>query len=301
MNIKHTKFWLEISLPVVDETEDAVTNFLFELGARGCYNQADIVRAYFRDSDWNEHKRDQFQLYLQQLVKLKFPAQPGKIKIQKIENQDWNEQWKQSIKPIEIGGKILIKPGWIHLEPASNKEVIEIDPRMAFGTGVHATTQLMLKLLIDYVDSSTRVIMDMGTGSGILAIAAARLFDARVIAFDNDPIAAATARENCIKNRVIEKAHIFCGTIDAVKDTQFDLILANINRSIIIESLSRILRCLSNTGLAIFSGILVDERKQFIESLKQFNFKILKETQQGEWMGIVVSGELGVSCNSEDT
>ncbi len=162
---------------------------------------------------------------------------------------------------------------------------------MAFGTGVHATTQLMLNLLIDHIGSPARI-MDMGTGSGILAIAAARLSDARVIAFDNDPIATATARKNCIRNQVIENIHILCGKIDAVKDTHFDLILANINRSIIIESLSKIFRCLSDTGLAIFSGILVDEKKQFVENLENFNYKIVKQAQQGEWVGIVVSSEL---------
>jgi ribosomal protein L11 methyltransferase len=259
------------------------------LGSQGCYNQENILRTYFYNSDWSEKKRNQFQNYLHQLAELQFPVQADKIQFQKIENQDWNAQWKQSIKPIEIGNKILIKPTWINIEPALSKEIIEIDPQMAFGTGVHATTQLMLKLLIDHIGSPARI-MDMGTGTGILAIAAARLSNARIIAFDNDPVATGTARQNCLKNSVLEKIHIFCGTIDVVKDTRFDLIMININRSIIIESLSKIFRCLNETGLAIFSGILIDEKKQFIENVKKHDFKIVKEAEQGEWVGIVVSG-----------
>ncbi len=258
------------------------------MGAQGSLNQENILRAYFSDLDWNEKKKEQLQYYLYQLAELKFPVQPDKIQIKKIENQDWNAKWKQSIKPIEIGGKFLIKPSWIHLEPQAMTQVIEIDPQMAFGTGVHATTQLMLKLLIDHIGSPSRI-MDIGTGTGILAIAAARLSHAEIIAFDNDKIAINTAKQNCIQNQVSKKIHIFCGTIDAVKEIHFDIILANINRSIIIESLSKIFRCLNRTGVAIFSGILIEEKNQIIERIENHNFRIIKDATQDEWAALVVS------------
>ena len=260
------------------------------MGAQGCSTQEDILYAYFSDPIWSQEKERQFHTYLQQIAELKFPVQPGKIKIQRIENQDWNAQWKQSIKPIEIAGKISIKPSWITVDTSSAMQIIEIDPQMAFGTGVHATTQLMLKLLIEHIGTPARI-MDIGTGTGILAIAAARLSGARIIAFDIDPIAAATARENSIRNHAQDKIHFFCGTIDAVKDTHFDLILANINRSIIIESLSQIFRCLSDTGLAIFSGVLIDEKKLFIKNLQKYGFKAIEELCQDEWVGLVVRRE----------
>lgn len=285
--INHSKYWIEVSLPVTIETEDAITNFLFELGALGCYNREDIIFAYFLC--WGEEKKEQFRLYLHQLEELHFPVQANNIQIKKIENQDWNERWKQSLMPIEIGDKIVIKPSWIAIEPSPSKKIIEIDPQMAFGTGVHETTQLMLKLLIDQIGATERI-MDIGTGTGILAIAAALLVNTQVIAFDNDPIATITAQENCIKNNVSGRIHLFCGTIDAVKNITFDLILANINRSIIIESLSKIFRCLSHTGLAIFSGILIEEKTPVIEHIERHGFKIVKELEQGEWAGLVVSG-----------
>jgi len=288
ITIDQTKYWIEVTLPVTTETEEAITNFLFELGSKGCSNHDDMLRAYFSNSDWSEEKKKQFQSYLRQLAELQFPVHPNKIQINTIQNQDWNAQWKQTIQPIEIGGKILIKPSWIPIEPPPDKEVIEIDPQMAFGTGVHATTQMMLKLLIDHVGSPPRI-LDMGTGTGVLAIAAARLCQAEIIAFDNDPIATTTARHNCIRNQVSEKIHIYCGTIDAVKEVPFDLILANINRSIIIESLSKLFRCLSHNGSAIFSGILIEEKKQFLDWIEKYNFQIVKETERDEWAAFVVS------------
>lgn len=228
-------------------------------------------------------------MYLRQLAELDFPVKPDKFQLDRIENRDWNLLWKQSIKPIEIGNRIVVKPGWIDIEPQPTKIIIEIDPQMAFGTGIHETTQLMLSLLIEQVRNPARV-LDIGTGTGILAIAAVRLANTQVIAFDNDPVAIITAQQNCIKNGVLDRIQLFCGTIDGIKDIGFDVILANLNRSIIIESLSKIFRCLSHTGIAIFSGILVDEKKIFVENLAKYNFHIIKEMQQGEWLGLVVKG-----------
>lgn len=282
------KYWIEVSLRVTFDTEEAIANFLFEIGAIGCFNEHDILRAYFQESDWSDQKKVQFERYLLQLAELQFPVQPDRFRLQKIENQDWNKQWKQSIKPIEISDKIIVKPNWINIEKSPSKLVIEIEPQMAFGTGVHATTQLMLKLLVKYIGSPTRI-LDMGTGTGILAIAAARLCSARVLAFDNDLIATATAKQNCINNQVSNRIDLFCGTIDGIKDIVFDLILANINRSIIIESLSKIFRCLNESGLAIFSGILIDEEKQLIQAIKNFDWKIIEIAHQREWSGFVVS------------
>ncbi len=285
--IEQTKFWIEIRLPVNDAIEDLIANFLFELGAQGCYNQEDILRVYFHHSDWNEQKYDQFHHYLKKLVDLNFSIQIEKIQVKKVEDQDWNALWKQSVKPIKIEEKILIKPSWIDIKPQPSAKVIEIDPQMAFGTGTHATTQLMLQLLIKYIGSHDSI-LDMGTGTGILAIAAAKLSNAQIIAFDNDPIATATVQQNSIKNDVLDRINIFCGTIDAVESIQFDLIMANINRSIIIDSLSKIYHCLQTSGLAIFSGVLVEEKKTFVTNIVHHRFNIIDEDEQGEWIGMVV-------------
>jgi len=245
------------------------------------------LKAYFPEAEWSDQKNQRLQAYLRELVELEFPIQSTEVHIQIIENQDWNALWKQSIKPFEIEGKILIKPSWISIVPSSDRIVIEIDPQMAFGTGTHETTQLMLKLLLKHLGSASRI-LDMGTGTGILAIAAAKLSSASVIAFDNDPIAITTAQQNSINNQVHDRITLWCGILDAIRDAQFDLILANINRPIIVESLPKIYQCLNSTGRVIFSGILATEEKRVVTELEFHNLRVVDQQQQGEWVGLVV-------------
>ncbi|MCI0493879.1 50S ribosomal protein L11 methyltransferase [candidate division KSB1 bacterium] len=285
--LKPKNNWVEISLPVSDQVEDAVTNFLFELGAAGSSIREDLLSAYFQESVWTKQKHEQLIHYLHQLNELDFFVRTDQIQVQIIENQDWNAIWKQSIKPIDIDGKILIKPSWIDIKPSPNMHIIEIDPQMAFGTGTHATTQLMLKFIIEHIGKSFRII-DIGTGTGILAMAAARLSEASIIAFDNDPIAAATAQQNIQKNHVQEKIHLFCGTLDTIKKIQFDLVLANINRTTIVPMLSDIYDKMKASGLAILSGILIEEKSEITKHLNRFPLKIVAEKQIDEWIGLVI-------------
>ncbi|MDZ7263186.1 MAG: 50S ribosomal protein L11 methyltransferase, partial [candidate division KSB1 bacterium] len=209
--IKSTHDWLLIRLPMTDAIEDAWSNFLFELGATGCQIEDGYLEAYFSEAEWSEEKWQRVQRYREALAALGLPLPAGQIQLQKLPNRDWNEQWKRSIRPIEVGQRIIIKPSWTELPVMSDRIVIEIDPQMAFGTGTHATTQLMLELL-EAQGTAYRHVLDIGTGTGILAIVAARLTPAEIVAFDNDPIATATARENLAKNRVASRVHLFCGT-----------------------------------------------------------------------------------------
>lgn len=244
------------------------------------------MKAYFSEADWSDRKNQQLQAYLHEIGELDFPIRSNEVRVQIIENQDWNALWKQSIKPIEIESKIFIKPTWFSIVPSSDRIVIEIEPQMAFGTGTHETTQLVLKLLLTHLGSAARI-LDMGTGTGILAIAAAKLSRSRIIAFDNDPIAVTTAQQNSINNQVQNRIALWCGTLDAIRDARFDLILANINRSIIVASLPKIYACLTSIGRVIFSGILETEKQRVVTELELQNFCLVDQQQQGEWVGLV--------------
>ncbi|MDZ7318366.1 MAG: 50S ribosomal protein L11 methyltransferase [candidate division KSB1 bacterium] len=286
--IKSTHDWLLIRLPMTDAIEDAWSNFLFELGATGCQIEDGYLEAYFSEAEWSEEKWQRVQRYREALAALGLPLPAGQIQLQKLPNRDWNEQWKRSIRPIEVGQRIIIKPSWTELPVMSDRIVIEIDPQMAFGTGTHATTQLMLELL-EAQGTAYRHVLDIGTGTGILAIVAARLTPAEIVAFDNDPIATATARENLAKNRVASRVHLFCGTLEAIRKRQFDLILANVNRTVILSSLKTIHDLLSTSGHAILSGILCDERPQLMAALQQQgNWAMVIEKEQDEWMAVVI-------------
>lgn len=285
MNSANT--WVEISLLINEIAEDPITNYLFELGAVGCQAQQGVLRGYFDFEAWDEKKSSQFSDYLEQLKQLGFSLKADRFKVQKIENQDWNAEWKKSYKPIEINGRIIIKPSWIEQEQEVSKEIIEIDPQMAFGTGTHETTQLVLQLLLE-IQQSPRTILDIGTGTGILAIAAARLFNSKIVVFDNDFTAVSTARQNLGNNTVVEKIELFCGENVSLKNIRFDLILANINRRIIIQMLPEISSTLTPNGKAIFSGILKEEKEKLLEKLGHFSLKLASERKLGEWVGLVI-------------
>jgi ribosomal protein L11 methyltransferase len=281
------KTWVEISLPVYETIEESITNFLFELGAVGCQTQGAVLRGYFLSEEWTNQKSLQFCDYLKHISQLGFSLATDQFEVQKIENQDWNAEWKKSYKPIEIGGRIIIKPSWIKQKQDPSKAVIEIDPQMAFGTGTHATTQLVLELLIE-IQQPPRTILDIGTGTGILAIAAARLFDSKIYAFDNDFTAVSTAQQNFVNNNVVEKIELFCSENFSLNKVRFDLILANINRSIIIQLLPEISEALIPNGKAIFSGILNEEKEKIVEELNRYSLELINEQIQDEWVRLVV-------------
>lgn len=287
---KSTHDWLVLRLPISDPIEDACSNFLFELGASGCQIGEGVLEGYFLEADWTDDNWQRLQRYMEELAALGFVLPAGKMQLEKISHRDWNEQWKRSIQPIDVGRRITIKPSWIELPIRSGRIVIEIDPQMAFGTGTHATTQLMLQLLEEHA-AACRRILDMGTGTGILAIAAARFSSAHIVAFDNDPIATATARENILKNQVASRIDLFCGTLDAIQKRRYDLILANVNRTVILASLKQMHDLLWPQGQAILSGILDEERPLFIAALEQLPWKIVAEKQQDEWLAFVIEKE----------
>ena len=280
--------WIEVSLPVPENGEESISNFLFELGAEGCQNQENVLIAYFKFENWNNQKYQELKCYLLQLNELGFVFEQDQIRITEIENQDWNAEWKKQYKPFDIGNKIIIKPSWCDLDSETSKIIIEIDPQMAFGTGTHETTRLMIELLLEYIDSP-ETILDIGTGTGILAIAAARLSNAKIFAFDNDPVATSTAKQNIIDNHVDNRIKIFCSDNLDIQKRKFDLILANINRTVIVEMLPEISKILNSNGKAILSGILCEEKDKVINKLALHSLQLTHERKLGEWVGLVIS------------
>lgn len=282
--------WIEISLPVSETSEEPVSNFLFELGASGCFSQFNLLKAYFDKDDWNDEKLKQFKNYLEQLAELGFQISNDGIKINSFKDRDWNAEWKKTYRPFELANRFIIKPSWVKLAPNPDKIIIEIDPQMAFGTGTHETTQLVLELMREKVRTAERI-LDIGTGTGILSIAAAKIYDAQIFAFDNDPIATATAKENFKINNVADRIELYCANTVIIRDKKYDLILANITRSVIESLLSSISSALTSSGTAIFTGILIEEKDRFKEKLRQYSFKIICERELGEWLGFVLHKE----------
>jgi len=202
-----------------------------------------------------------------------------------LDEEDWAESWKAYFRPEKISDKIVVKPTWRPYTPQSPDEIIlEIDPGMAFGTGTHPTTTLCIQMLETYVVPG-RSFLDVGTGSGILMIAAGKLGAAPMTGVDNDSVAVAVARGNLLKNG-IEAADVFFGDLLDCVHKRFDLVAANILSEVILVLLDDIRSVLNPGGVFICSGIISENRARVTEKMTATGFAVLEVREKEGWTAI---------------
>lgn len=204
------------------------------------------------------------------------------MQVQGFENEDWSESWKKSFKPIRLGEHIVICPGWLEYEKQPDDKVIEIDPGMAFGTGTHETTGMCAALIEKYVQPGQRVI-DIGTGSGILAIVAAHMGAKEVLATDLDAVAVRVAAENAALNGFGDKIDCRCGDLLDVVDVSGDVVIANIIADVILMLAKPVRERIVPNGVFICSGVAIDRREDVRRALLENDYEILDEPVKGEW------------------
>lgn len=198
---------------------------------------------------------------------------------------DWANSWKQYYKPIEIGNRLVVVPMWEKYEGSADKVIVKMDPGMAFGTGTHETTRLCATLLEKYVDTTSQM-LDVGCGSGILAICASKLGADKCYAYDIDPVAVKVAKENVKDN---EATNIECGVSDllaGVKEGKYDVITANIVADIIIRLLPDIGQFMHEKTKLILSGIIDERCEDVYESIEKNGFKIVEEIHENGWCAL---------------
>lgn len=199
--------------------------------------------------------------------------------------RDWSEEWKRGLGPRRVGERLIVAPSWTRPDAKPGDLVITIDPQMAFGTGEHASTRGALRLLERWQRPGD-VAIDVGAGSAVLAIAAARLGASRVLAVEYDPDAVINAEENIDGNQVRSLVTMECALVDDayLSDAgQFDLILANILSGVIIPLLPAFQRALRPDGRLIAAGILQEEAKTFLEAARTQGFSLREEDREDEW------------------
>ncbi|QQS48737.1 MAG: 50S ribosomal protein L11 methyltransferase [Acidobacteriota bacterium] len=203
-----------------------------------------------------------------------------------IADQDWLAEWKKGYEPIEIGDRLLVSPSWKKDQLAgSDRIVIEIDPGMAFGTGTHETTRGCLEMLEKYWAGGS--LLDVGTGTGILAIAAARLHPGSIVTgFDVDPEAVAVAEENAAINHVGDEIEFEVNRLSSYAGREFDVIVANLTADVIIPLADQFIQVLKSGGTLIVSGILTEQGDDVIEALQ--DFKLIESKPDGEWVTFVM-------------
>lgn len=233
--------------------------------------------------------KEQFYVGDRERIEQLLAGLPGNAYVQAEEvvaNQNWNEEWEKTIQAQQVG-RFLVKPTWSAATANEDQILLEIDPKMAFGTGYHETTRLMLRWLPEAISGGQRV-LDAGTGTGILSIAAIKLGARHVLAFDVDEWSIMNSRENIYLNGVTEeKISIRKGSVEVVKqDEQFDVIAANIERNTIVNMLPALAAHLKPGGNILLSGLLKKDQPDIEESLNNCGLNYKKTSREDEWIAV---------------
>jgi ribosomal protein L11 methyltransferase len=299
---RQARTWLRITLTVAPELSDVVAGFLAVLTGRGVETStggsgATIPMArvigYLPQDDNDKDLGEQLtriDLFIEALTK-QFPDRPAFARqLDTIQEEDWGRNWKVHFKPLPITRRLVIKPTWERYEAGADELVIEMDPGLAFGTGHHASTRLALTLIDEiFAAAGTKPAraLDVGTGTGILAMGCALFGSREVIAIDNDPDAVAAAKDNVAANH-LEKIVSVSGDDLASLDGPFDLISANITRDVLRELAPDLVRLLTPGGRLILAGILRNGQDEAI--VRQYTGLGLvhdRTTTKDEWAALV--------------
>lgn len=283
------KQWHAIEVEIARVGETAATTQLWVFNTIGVEvsedpKQTDFVtlRAYFEAPPDLQKLRKQIVRGLKLIDLPDFALR--RIEAFSIEDQDWLAEWKKGYEPVKIGERLMICPSWKRDQPLeAGRLVVEIDPGMAFGTGTHETTRGCLEFLEKYWRGGA--LLDVGTGTGILAIAAIKLEPAaRVVGFDVDPEAIEVARENAEINKVVEDIEIEVNKLTSYEGQEFDLALANLTADVIVPLAPDFPKVLKSTGLLIVSGVLREQEEEVFVALKDQGFTRLETKPDGEWV-----------------
>ena len=296
----------ELRIAIKDEHKDALISLLADLGedtfvegALDCdvefdYDYEHLTRDYYSELAHNAplilYSEDLARLenvktqVLAQASQYNFELAANALNLAPLADQNWRDSWKASFKPVDVNGVFVILPPWENPLDFPQKHKIIIDPGMAFGTGQHETTRLCLELFLKF--APVQSVFDVGTGSGILAIAASMLGATEILGNDIDPESVAIATENAVKNG-ISNARFTETSVDAIEQTEFDLIFANIQVKPLLRIFPDILKRVKARGHIIISGILASEIDEFTSYLDSCGAKVIELKQMGHWMGIL--------------
>ena len=244
-----------------------------------------VVKAYFAEEDNIEDVLQYVNERLTELKEMGLDLGEAKVEHEKMYEEDWANTWKQYYKPSKVGEKIVVKPIWEEYEAKDGELVVDLDPGMAFGTGTHETTRMCIQALERYVKEESTV-FDVGCGSGILAIAAAKLGAKLAVGVDLDPVAVESSIENVGYNN-LKNIEILHGNLVEVIDGKADIVVANILAEIICILTDDVKRVLKDSGVFITSGIIHDRVDMVCEKLEATGFEVVEKNRDGEWNCIV--------------
>ena len=307
--------WMKITVLTTTIGSDMVSELLLEAGSEGTVieDKNDVALNQRPEGQWDiideeigrrigddvkvagfypmdEKANDTLAMVREKVARLPFIA-PGvdlgklEVQVSGLENEDWAENWKKSYKPFRLGRHIVIKPGWEEYSPDTGDKIITIDPGLAFGTGTHETTGMCVALVEENVRPGMTA-MDIGTGTGILAIAAAHMGAKSVLASDIDEMAVKVAKENVEINGFSDVITCKAGNLLEVAEGAVDVVIANIIADVIINICGEVRQFVKPGGVFICSGIAQDREEDVVTALKKAGYGKLDIRRNGEWVAI---------------
>lgn len=301
--------YYELTVDTTSEASELVADILTDLGSNGIgiYDNRDLlglsesgvvwdyieehlihddgkaqVKGYFEVDGYDELKKQLLERL--DFLKENCPFDYGTLTLSEtlVNDDDWVNSWKQYYKPIHAG-RVTIVPEWTEYAPAEGEYVVKIDPGMAFGTGEHESTKMCLMLLQE-MGVGGKSVIDVGTGSGILALAAAKLGAQSVEAYDVDDNAVKSAKENSALNGFTDKIYVANANLLDKTSGKFDIVLANITADVLITLSQSLGDYMKDGGTVIISGIILKRENEVVKAFEKASFKIEKRMNMGEWV-----------------
>ncbi len=281
--------WLQISIRADPSALDDLANFLIERGSPGVVVKKREIQGYFAQGSDTLGLKGDVRRFLRGIKKVYPGVREEAVRWRYLKDRNWNKAWQRFFKPQKIGRRFLVCPPWLEPPPLGARHLITIEPGLAFGTGTHATT----RGCIEFIEKAVALLfgrefdsLDVGTGSGILAIALSKLGAKKVWAIDNDPVALEVARKNLLANGAARRVELSGARLNAIRRV-FALVVANLTAETINELADALVKKVAPGGYIILSGILHDKsggvRRRFVAG----GFKTLTRKREREWVTLL--------------
>ncbi len=275
--------WIDVC---IQERVDAgeLLSRLDDSGIQGAWEDEGVVHLYWSEDQWNEDRLASVRLVLADLAP---SIENLSLSVRQVPAQDWNEAWARSVKPLRIG-RLVIRPSWESVALGPKDIEIVLDPKQAFGTGHHATTRMMLEWLQKEIRGG-EVVLDVGTGSAILAMAAVKLGAASAIGVEVDSVAVDCATESVAHNRLKDRIEIICGTLVDLpqeKRRTAELVLANLDRQTILDLADDVASFALRGARIMVSGILVEQEPEIVERFSSLGLVCSERCEEEGWVAM---------------
>jgi ribosomal protein L11 methyltransferase len=282
--------WLQISLRTDPAAFDAVSNFLIERGSPGVVIKKTELQAYFAHSAEDASIRSDVQQFLRAINGVYPDIGESRLRWKLLKDRNWNSAWRRFFIPQKIGKVFWVTPPWARRPKFRRRRVITIEPGMAFGTGTHPTTRGCLEFIEAVVGSLRHrpfTALDVGTGSGILAIALAKLEAKKVWAVDNDPVALRVAQENIRSNDIQKKIILTGAKLSGIRKA-FPVVVANLTAETIIELAGVFQKRVAPNGFLILSGILNHKAEDVMRHFLSNDFRVVRRKREKQWATLLL-------------